>query len=102
AKGSKDPRVAIAYVKFMDLFYDLDPMAKTNKYKYSQSDYEVLDKLADNVIPPVLNYKTTTISTSGIMWDLTQCAIGGGDISQSISNFKDSFQNCIDYALKQK
>lgn len=101
AKGSKDPRAVVAYAKFQDLFYELDPMAKTNKYQYSKEDKALLDSLADNVVLPVANYKTSSMTTYGILWDIFRVAQGGGDFSKTISDNKDAFDGCINTALKQ-
>ena len=100
-KGSKDPRAVVAYAKFQDLFYELDPMAKTNKYQYSKEDKAMLDALADNVVLPVANYKTSSMNTYGILWDIYRVAQGGGDFSKTISDNKDAFDACIKSALKQ-
>ena len=100
AKGAKDPRVVIAYTKFTETFDD--PMKDEDPYLWDAETQKFINSLYDNLIIPIVNYKTSSTSTGALLEEIAQVAISGGNISTAITDRKGTFQSVIDESLKQK
>lgn len=99
-KGSKDPRVVIAWTKF-DLEFK-DPAADEDPHQYSPEINKVINSLFDNVNDFIPNYKTASQSAQSLIEQIHNAAKNGGDVTQAIANNKKTIQSIIDDSLGQK
>lgn len=98
-KGSKDPRIVIAWTKF-DLEFD-DPAADEDPYQYSKEINTMITKLFDNINDGMANYKTSSQSVTDIIGKIEGAAKTGGDYVSLIESNKTTIQNIIDDSLGQ-
>ncbi len=98
-KGSKDPRVVIAWTKF-DLEFK-DPMADEDPYRYSDKINNMISKMFDNVNDYLPNYKTASQSARALYTQIENAAKKGGDYVKLINDHKSTIQSIIDDSLGQ-
>ncbi len=98
-KGSKDPRVVVAWVLFSNMF--TDPEKANDKYAYNDEQQGIINKLCDNVIPQMNAYKTSTQNAAGLVNDVLKAARTGGDYSKILDDNKNTIQAIIDDSMKQ-
>lgn len=99
-KGSKDPRIVIAWTKFASEFED--PMKDENPSLYSDEINAALDKCFDNVNNIMPNYKTSSDSTNNYIGKIQQAALENGDITKAIEDYSKTVQSIINSSLGQK
>lgn len=99
-KGSKDPRIVIAWTKF-DLEFD-DPEADSDPYQYSTEIDNVIKKCFDNINYGMCNYKTSSQTVSSLYGQIDSAAKTGGDYVKLINDNKATIQSIIDDSLGQK
>ena len=99
-KGSKDPRVVIAWTKFASEFED--PMQDEDPSLYSAEIYTALNKCFDNINNMIDNYKTSSDSAQNYIGKIEETALKNGDITKAINDYSGTIQSIINSSLGQK
>ena len=98
-KGSKDPRIVIAWTKFEREFKD--PQASGDKTMYSPEIQKLITSLFDRVNDTIPNYKTSSNSARTLISKIEKAAATGGDYVSLINSSKGTIQSIINDSLKQ-
>lgn len=99
-KGSKDPRVVIAWTKFASEFED--PMQDEDPSLYSSEIYSAFNKCFDNINNMIDNYKTSSDSALNYIGKIEETAKKNGDITKAINDYSGTIQSIINSSLGQK
>lgn len=99
-KGSKDPRIVIAWTKFASEFED--PMQDEDPTLYSAEIYSAFKKCFDNINNMMPNYKTSSDSALNYIGKIEDAASKNGDITKAINDYSGTIQSIIDSSLGQK
>lgn len=99
-KGSGSQELVVAWTKFEREFED--PMKSEDPYLYDTATQSMIDKLFDNVLDKMPNYKTSTKSARAAYVEAINAAQSGGDFVKVINDWTPTIQSIIDESLKQK
>lgn len=97
--GTSDPRIAMAFAKFSTTYKQIN----TTKYKWSDEDQELLDAITDG--PKVWNNGSYADGTNYVYLEYAKACYSimqGDDISQTVTKYDKTIQNCIDVAISQQ
>jgi len=98
-KGSKDPRVAVAYVWFASQWKD--PMQQDDPSLYSDEVYKMLDKVYKNTTYSEPYYKTSTKMVSNLTDEIWNGVRDGQDWTKLVNDRIKTIQSIIDDSLGQ-
>ena len=97
-KGSKDPRVAVAWSLFWSEYTD----AVKDATDMNSEQKALCDKLVmGNTCFSHGVYSTSSANTNDMSYEIPKKVIAGGDISQIVSTYSAQFDSCIDATLKK-
>ena len=98
--GSKDPRVAVAWVWFASQWED--PLGEDDPALYSSDVYNMLDKVYKSTYYGMPNYKTSTQKVMDLTSEIfTNTKYGDGDFTKLVADRITTIQSIIDDSLKQ-
>ena len=97
-KGSKDPRVAVAWSLFWAEYTD----AVKDSTDMTAEQKALCDKLVmGNTCFSHGVYSTSSANTNDMSYEIPKKVIAGGDISQIVSTYSAQFDACISATLKK-
>lgn len=100
-KGSKDPRVAVAWVWFASQWKD--PMQEDDPALYSSEVYKMLDKVYRSHYYGIPNYKTSSKKVMDLHGTIfTDSIYGDQDFTKLVQDNIKTIQSIIDDSLGQK
>jgi len=98
-KGSKDPRVAVAFVWFASVWED--PMQQDDPSLYSDEIYKAFDKDYKDTNYSDPNYKTSSKKVSDLTNEIWAGVRDGGDWTKLVNDRIKTIQSIIDDSLGQ-
>ncbi|MBR7133216.1 MAG: extracellular solute-binding protein [Clostridia bacterium] len=97
--GTSDPRIAMAFAKFSTTYKQIN----TTKYKWSDDDQALIDTITDG--PKIWNNGSYADGTNYVYLEYAKACytiMQGDDISQAVTKYDKTIQNCIDVAIAQQ
>lgn len=97
-KGSKDPRVAVAWALFWSEYTD----AVKDATDMNAEQKALCEKLVmGNTCFSHGVYSTSSANTNDLSYEIPKKVVAGGDISQIVSTYSAQFDACINATLKK-